>query len=289
LFWSGAGISLIHNRDLNVLDAIDQGEKIHVARASISSMKGKTLHLSNQSHIDVDAVVFATGWEPFTGEIFSPKLQSELGLPVLWNSLPASEATYWKELDTSEDHKILDLYPIFDNPKYEYTYRDVEYTPYRLFRTLVPPSLTADRNIVFLGKLGNVQQTSLAEVNALWSVAYLEGLLPLENLVTDQEAMDREAARVSAFMKRRYPGRRNIPLALLEVRDVMDWLLRDLGVRTDRNRLAWERTANKGFGWWGLKGWIAEWFKPYEPVVYKGIVGEFLERVKERDDGKKRR
>jgi len=106
--------------------------------------------------------------------------------------------------------------------------------------------------------------------------------------VKDQEAMDREVARTNAFMKRRYPGKRNIPLALLEVRDWMDMLLRDLGVRTDRNRLTWERSKDRGFGWWGLKGWMAEWFKPYEPVVYKGIISEFLEGLKERDDKKTR-
>ncbi|PMD57292.1 FAD/NAD(P)-binding domain-containing protein [Hyaloscypha bicolor E] len=289
LFWSQAGISLVHNRDASVFDALDQGEKIHVARASIVSMKEKILHLSNQSQVNADAVIFATGWEPITGQIFSPELQAELGLPVLWDSLPEAEEKYWKELDASEDRKILDLYPLFDNLPYKYTQQEVEYTPFRLFRSLVPPSLTADRNIVFLGKLGNVQQTSLAEINALWSVAYLEGLLPLERLVSDQDAMNREVARVSAFMKRRYPGRRNIPLALLEVRDWMDMLLRDLGVRTDRNRLAWERSANRVFGWWGLKGWMAEWFKPYEPVVYKGIIGEFLERLGQQDDDKKTR
>ena len=142
---------------------------------------------------------------------------------------------------------------------------------------------------MFLGKIGNVQQTSLAEVNALWSVAYLEGLLPLEKLVKDETAMMQETARVAAFMKRRYPGRRNIPIALLEIRDWMDFLLRDQGVRTDRNRLVWEQSAERGFGWFGLKGWAREWFKPYEPVVYKGIVDEFLQSVHECEEGKKTR
>ena len=260
-----------------------------MVRASVSAMKGNTLYLSNQSQVDADVVVFATGWETLTGGMFSPELQAELGLPVLWDSLPETKANYWKQLDASEDKKILNLYPLFANMPYKYTDRDVEYTPFRLFRGLIPPSVTAERNIVFLGKIGSVQQTSLAEINALWSVAYLEGLLPLESLVSDQEAMNREVARTNAFMKRRYPGRRNVPIALLEVRDLMDLLLRDLGVRTDRNRLAWENSANRGFGWWGLKGWMAEWFKPYEPVVYKGIVDEFLTRINKQDDSKKTR
>jgi len=181
-------------------------------------MKGNTLYLSNQSQINADAVVFATGWETLTGGMFSLELQAELGLPVLWDSLPETKANYWKQLDASEDQKILNLYPLFANMPYKYTDRDVEYTPFRLFRGLIPPLVTAERNIVFLGKVGSVQQTSLAEINALWSVAYLEGLLPLESLVSDQEAMNREVARTNAFMKRRYPGRRNVPIALFEVR-----------------------------------------------------------------------
>jgi hypothetical protein len=253
-------------------------------------MKGRTLQLSNQSPLKVDAVVFAIGWESPINRMFTTELKAELGLPVPWDRLSTSEAKYWKNLDALADKEILDLYPIFANPPCKYIERDAGYAPFRLFRGLVPPTMAvAHRNIVFLGRLGNVQQTSLAEINALWSVAYVEGLLPLEKLVKDEDAMKREVALVSAFMKRRYPGRRNIPIALLEVRDWMDVMLRDLGLRTDRNRLAWERSANKGFGWFGLKGWVVEWFKPYEPVVYKGILGEFLERLNQQDDGKKTR
>jgi dimethylaniline monooxygenase (N-oxide forming) len=273
-----------------VIDAIDKGEMIRVARTGIASMKGKSLQLSNQSQLDVDAVVFATGWQSPIHQIFTPEQRAELGLPVSWDILPENEANYWKELDASEDGKILDLYPLFENPPHKYINQDKGETPFRLFRGLIPATMPKDEgNIVFLGRLANVQQTSLAEINALWSVAYLEGLLPLKSLVKDEDAMKQEVARVNAFMKRRYPGRRNIPIALLEVRDWMDVMLRDLGLRTDRNRLAWERSADRGFGWFGLKGWMREWFKPYEPVVYKGIIGEFLERINQRDDGKKTR
>jgi dimethylaniline monooxygenase (N-oxide forming) len=280
----------VHNQDLGVLDAIDKGEMIHVARTGIASMKGQSLQLSNQSQLEVDAVVFATGWESPISKIFTHAQRAELGLPVPWEVLSENEAKFWKELDASEDRKVLDLYPIFDNPPYKYIERDVGETPSRLFRSLIPPTMPKDRgNIVFLGRLANVQQTSLAEINALWSVAYLEGLLPIENLVKDEDAMKKEVARVNAFMKRRYPGRRNLPTAVLEVRDWMDVLLRDLGLRTDRNRLAWERSADRGFGWWGLKGWLREWFKPYEPVVYQGIIGEFLERINQQSEDKKTR
>jgi dimethylaniline monooxygenase (N-oxide forming) len=258
-----------------------------VARTTITSVKSHSLVLSNQPPLDVDAIIFATGWEAPTERLFTLSLKTQLGLPVPWSTLPESVEEYWKSLDASSDREILDIYPIFANPPYKYPQRDTLDTPFRLFRAIVPPKLAAekDRSIVFLGQLANVQHTSVAEISSLWSVAYLENLLPALPIMSSEETMNREVARVNAFMKRRYPGRKNRPLALLEVRDWMDVLLRDLGLRTDRIKLAVEMEG--GWGWWGLKGWWRELFEPYGPVVYKGIVEEFLEGVQGREEEKK--
>lgn len=45
-----------------------------------------------------------------------------------------------------------------------------------------------------------------------------------------------------------------MPVAVLEIRDWMDVMSKDLGVRTDRNRLAWERAYYRELGW-GF-GWL---------------------------------
>lgn len=134
---------------------------IHVGRAAIESVKGKSLQLSNQSQLEVDAVIFATGWESPLNQMFTPEQRAELGLPVPWDALSETEAKFWKELDASEDRKVLDLYPIFENPPHKYINQDRGETPFRLFRGLIPPTIpNDDGNIVFLGKVANVQQTS---------------------------------------------------------------------------------------------------------------------------------
>ncbi len=60
-------------------------------------------------------------------------------------------------------------------------------------------------------------------------------------------------------------------------------MLRDMGIGTDRNRFRWENENPGKWSWWGWRPWVAEWFEPYEPVAYRGIVDEFLEHVKERE------
>lgn len=118
---------------------------------------------------------------------------------------------------------------------------------------MIPPKLAAqhDRSIVFLGNVANTQTTFMAEISSLWTIAYLEGLLPDNDLTGNRETVDKEIALTNTFVKRRYPGRKNMPVAVLEIYDWMDIMLKDLGVRTDRNRLACERTHRQEFGLWG--------------------------------------
>jgi hypothetical protein len=64
---------------------------------------------------------------------------------------------------------------------------------------------------------------------------------------------------------------------MLEIRDWMDIMPRDLGVRTDTGTLAWERTVDEVFGWWGWKGWGQDWFVTYEPMP--GLLGACRARI----------
>lgn len=283
LFWSPSGISIAHKEDLKFLKLVDEGKLVKVRRTGVKSLGANTVELDDGTTVQADAIIFATGWEMATNEIFSPELTAELGLPVPLGSLSPAERNYWEVLDGRADKEVLDIYPILAHPPKELSLRTHPDTPFRQFRTIVSPRLDAknDRSIVFLGQLANTQHAFYAEISTLWTVAYLEGLLPDNNLIGNKEAMDREIASMNAFMARRYPGRRNIPWAVIEIRDWMDLLLGELGLRTDRKRLQWERSPERGFGWFGWKAWTKEWFEPYEPQVYKGIVAEFLEKVDE--------
>jgi len=269
-----------HRNDLDFFELLNEDKDIKVSRTSIVSVKERSFKLSNGTQVDADAVIFATGWEGEGIPFFNDAMKSKLGLPVPKSTLTTSEATYWDQLDAQADKEIMDLYPIFATaPKTPI--RERPNTQFRLFRTIIPPKLAAqgDRSIVFLGQLANTQHSFFAGTSTLWAIAYLEGLLPDATLGT-KEDMDRKVALENAFMMRRYPGRKNIPWCVLEIRDWMDIMLKELGVRTDRGRVAWKRNPNRGFGWWGWKAWFHEWFVAYEPVMYKGIVDEFLEVVK---------
>ncbi len=78
--------------------------------------------------------------------------------------------------------------------------------------------------------------------------------------------MEREIARVNAWMARRYGARgAKDPEIVLEVQRFPDVLLRDLEIETRRTR-----------------GTFREWLTPYVVTDYEGVVEEFLERSKKR-------
>lgn len=257
------------------MDIVDEGKLVHVARTSIVSMSGKTVTLSNGKTISADAIIFCTGWQPALSPIFSNELKTELGLPVPKDNLPPSDTAYWQQLDDEAEKQVLDIFPILAEPPKNSIDRKHDTTPYRLLHTIIPPKLAAqhDHSIAFLGQTATTQHALFAETSSLWAVAYLEGMLELGT----KEELDIKIALENAFMRKRYPGRKNIPWCVLGIRSWMDVMLKELGVRADRQRLAWERSENKGFGWWGWKAWWQEWFIPYEPAIYRGIVEEALQ------------
>jgi dimethylaniline monooxygenase (N-oxide forming) len=280
-------LSVVHDAEVKLFDIVDKGELVHVARDSIKSVDRKTVTLSDGSEIEADALFFATGWLTASNPLFSSELTADLGFPRQKNSIPSAEAQYWDGLDTTADAQVLSMYPMLASPPPGVRVRKETETQLRQLRTIIPPSLASkgDRSIIFLGQLSNTQQFYFAETSALWGIAYLENLHVEDRFTDKKEEMDREVALHNAFMKRRYPGRRNVPFAVLEIRDWIDVMLRDLGIRTDRNRLQWERENKGKWSFWGLKPWVVEWFNPYLPVSYKGIVDELLERVG-KDHGK---
>ena len=62
----------------------------------------------------------------------------------------------------------------------------------------------------------------------------------------------------------------------VEIQDFTDLLMKDLGLRADRKRLAAERTGKRGV--FGLRAWGKEWFYPYFGKDYRGLVEEYRTR-----------
>jgi dimethylaniline monooxygenase (N-oxide forming) len=256
------------------MQIIDDGQYINVVRGSIDSSSGYDVRLSNGTVVKCEVIVFATGWIPDSMSLFRESDRSIYGIPTRTDQLSDGTAAYWKDMDSMGDVEIRNIYPWLPKDVAE----DADTTQYRLFRTIVPPELAAknDRSLIFLGHCGNAQTPMFAEVSALWGIAYLEGLLETgscEGRLGNLDGMNEDVAIVNAYMRKRYRGKGkfSIPIAPTEIQTFVDKLVSDLGLRTDRKV---KNSSNRG--WFGIKAWIEEWFTPYLPVDYRGIIDEFL-------------
>lgn len=82
--------------------------------------------------------------------------------------------------------------------------------------------------------------------------------------------MQADVAKVNAWMTRRYGSRgRRDPEIVLEIQSFLDKLMDDLALKVHRKNR-------------GVFGPLVEWVVPYEPSDYKGMIEEFLKRVKPR-------
>ncbi|MCJ1283792.1 hypothetical protein MMC26_003123 [Xylographa opegraphella] len=172
---------------------------------------------------------------------------------------------------------VLDLYPALRDPPRQPPPRKT--TSYRLFRTMVSPKLAAAHgySLIFIGLVSNNQVSMHAEISALWAIAYLTGKLaqaPVGVLLDDAGKMNVDVAAMTTFMKKRYLGRKDIPDAAMEIQDYVDLMMRDMGLRADRKSMKAPPT------WLGYQAWKAEWFTPYLPRDYSGIIAEFRNRYK---------
>lgn len=225
-------------------------------------MSGSSVELSNGTTLPSDAAVFSTGWEVNTS-MFSPPLALELGLPTSLDHQESSTAKYWDDLNTQAEKDLLHAYPILHTAP-EYHKKPLTVTPFRLYRHIVPPSLVThdDHSLVFLGLLTNLSFAIYSEVAALWAVSWMEGMLDSKTLPASKAELDYGIAKFNTWSAMRYVARgRTRMMAGGEIQDIIDLLMRDLGLEIHRGR-----------------SWVRDAFLPYRAQDYKGIVQDVLER-----------
>jgi dimethylaniline monooxygenase (N-oxide forming) len=153
-----AGCSLYATASLvnqpEFLDFIHTGEKVKVFREQIASLSERFVILSSGEKRPTDAVIFATGYK-ISEPIYSPDLAGELGVPTNIESYPPHLAEKWEELETLAETEVLESFPRLKEAP-AYNKKPVPYTPYRLYRTILPPALAEkeDRSLVFVGAVG---------------------------------------------------------------------------------------------------------------------------------------
>lgn len=140
---------------------------------------------------------------------FSAEQSMELGLPMDLMEESVLDRKYWESLIAEADKEVLLRFPRLEEQSV-FPGRTEPTSTAKLYRSMVPTnSEFNDGSIVFLGHIMARDTMSLAEIQALWAVAYLNGKLPSK---TKQE-MDEDVALVIAWRRRRYLGDGNMYLS----------------------------------------------------------------------------
>jgi dimethylaniline monooxygenase (N-oxide forming) len=191
----------------NSADMWDTVAKAKVVRIKIERLSGNSIILSGEEKITCDALVACTGWDARCG-VFSSEQSMELGLPVDLREESVPDRKYWESLIAEADKEVLLRFPRLEEPPV-FPGRTNPTSITKLYRSMVPTNPEfSDGSIVFLGHIMARDTMTLAEIQALWAVAYLSGKLPSK---TKQE-IDEDVALVIAWRRRRYLGDGNMYL-----------------------------------------------------------------------------
>lgn len=203
---------------------------------------------------------------------FAPaSLHSDLGVPT--TSLGEKQQARWAGLDREADAIIGARFPQLLagpsppphashlSPRERGANAEIPYTPWRLYRAIAPPGLTAqgDRSLVFIGMFINVANTIRLEIQCLWALAYMMGKLDVPE---NPDEVFESTALLQRYTEHRSPHGhgKSVPDLVMDQLPYWDVLLNDLGLETRR------------------KGGLRELFEPYTKEDYKGLVDEWLRK-----------
>ncbi|KAL8988393.1 MAG: hypothetical protein Q9169_008563 [Polycauliona sp. 2 TL-2023] len=259
IFWQNDSSGVCNHPDF--LSTIARNVQIH--RRNISHLSPSSITLSpspsatNPSPLTlpIDAIVYCTGWSPLS-PLYSPSQATSFGLPVPLSSTTPETQSHWNTLETTADAAILTQLPTLATPP---PYRKIAptHTPFRLYRAIAPAS-DRTHSIVFLGKIVVGNNFRIAEAQALWSVAYLNNLLPSLLIPSQKEV---EIAETVAWNRRRYLNKGELgSWFYYDVVDYSDALIEQLGLVSHRQ---------------GNKGWMGDLLEPCFAADMRGLVGEF--------------
>ncbi|KAK9358812.1 hypothetical protein V1504DRAFT_396116 [Lipomyces starkeyi] len=274
-FWVASSLSIL-NYPTDFFDYVRNG-KIQVHIADITKLSKNAVHLSSEEVLRPDALICSTGWKHRPSINFLPEgIDEQLGLP---HALKGPE----DKLIQQADDRILHLFPRLKlQPMMNQHYKPLIGTemsppleePYRLYRFMVPPAFIDERSIAYNGFVQSITTSLIAQAQALWLTAYLDGSLQLtpvpedvsvEERASRQKQIEWETILQTQFCKWRHPagfGKR-YPDFVFDALPYIDMLLKDLGLRNHRKETL-----------------LNECFQAYGPEDYKGLVDEWRIKVR---------
>lgn len=275
----------ILNYDTDFFELLRNGT-VNVHIADITNLGASTVHLSNGSEIQTDAMVCVTGWKWTAPLKFLPEgIEAELGVP---HPPSPSDPT---DLVEKADKEILNRWPRLKSPpvqnkkyvplteqkgittvseedKQANPHTSSQLTPWTLYRFIIPssPSLLRHRDVAFAGFMMNFNIPLNAHMQALWINAYFHGhgvKLPDYEDDVERNKMRYETILHNRFGKWRYPAGHGsqFPDFVFDAQPYIDLLADDLGLKVHRKN-----------------GVLKEITEPYGPQDYKDAVQEWKEK-----------
>jgi dimethylaniline monooxygenase (N-oxide forming) len=226
-FWANAGLGAASAP--NYWQVFHDGD-CTVHKSEIETLTGGNLvTLLNGTKFQTDYIILCTGFDKSYHQ-FSPELQQELGLVP---DSGAKEQVKWAKLEADAELVVDDLLPALkdspfaasrDEPHFSDQLENLSsssssssssspshggnmkeiHGPSRHYRRLVVPRLAAqgDRSVYFPGFIHTIYTPLVSEVQALWGVAFMQGLL--DDSMPPQRAMEREVAEWNVWTRKRY-------------------------------------------------------------------------------------
>lgn len=225
-------------------------------------LTGDGIVLEEHELYNVDAIICATGWRPSYETFFEDSLAHDLGLSVPTGSaFLKGKGSEWKTADKAADEGIAQAFPRLLYPP-PHNAKVANGSPFRLYRNMIPTSVRKYPGIVFLGHIVVGNNFRAAEVQGLWAVAYLSGMMKLPN----QAEMERSVILNLAWCRRRYLSKGQLGHWLYyDLVPYTDTLLEDIGLKSHKR-----------------KGWFGNFVKPCVAEDLK----ELLEELKEKNNQK---
>lgn len=274
-FWMGNSLS-IHNYESSWFDLAANGQ-ITTHAAEVSSLSEMTIHLSDGTTIEADAVVCCTGWKTTPSvKILPAAIVSSLGFP---GSNPSDRV-----LEEKARADVLRAAPVLGNPpvrrlpialrpekeKLEKSFSQSPSTsPYRLYRFVVPcdPDFLRMRNLAVIGAHITLHTAVVAQAQALWITAFFDGKLPRLDTTFLQEP-DYGLIQCETFLHTEYQRLRRpkgtggmgdrCPDLVFDSLPYVDLLLSDMGIQYHR-KSTWYREITESYRVADFKGLVQEW------------------------------
>lgn len=250
-FWVNSAIGLIQVDDF--WECIAENVQIH--RSDISELNEKAICLENGTFVPCEAILLGTGFVrayPF----FDTQQHIELGLSQPKANGDAKIEAEWDRLYEEADEKAISQFPILkESPGY---IKNHSTTPYRLYNVIAPLN---NQPIAFVGCVSAANMFTAAEIQALWTTAYLDRQIDLPPI----EERKAQVALDNAWSKRRYPYYGQTSGIDFSFEHVLycDRLLKELGLSSHVQR-----------------SWRSYWFAPNYASTFKGVKDEYLAKMK---------